>query len=130
MADEMARGAVMLRLEAVSDRFDPVDGRWQSQVEALLTGLPDEAQVVREMAPAPGSKGGIESVVLALVSADVVVGVLQVVQAWITRDRSRSVALSWHADGTWQRVEVRGDDLESTVRHVLPVLVEQLGKAD
>jgi hypothetical protein len=130
MAEGTARSALMLRLEACSERFDPVDDRWRRQVDELLTDLCIEVgPVVRDRATVRGMKGGVDSALLAVGSATTA-GVIPLLTAWISRDRTRSLKVSWHADGRVHEVEIRGDDVDSMASETLPLLLRQLGQHD
>ena len=131
MAEGTARGALMLRLEAGSERFDPVDDRWQRQVDELLTDLCIEVgPAVRRRAGARDARGvwgGPEAAVVAVGSATIG-GVVPLLTAWILRDRTRSLKLSWDDDGILHEIELRADDVDPTSSATLPLLLEQLGR--
>lgn len=82
-------------------RFDDDDPRWRSQVSALLDDLRKETGALeRRRTPVPGTKGSAEALVLALGSAGVVNASVQIIRAWLERDRHRSVELTFtDADG-------------------------------
>jgi len=60
---------VTLGLTPWSDRFDLEDDRWLVQESALYDSLRDAGTVVRHIVPVPGTRGGTESVIIALGSA-------------------------------------------------------------
>ncbi|HLM05709.1 MAG TPA: hypothetical protein VK402_11045 [Blastococcus sp.] len=98
-----------LVLEPHSDRFDPDDDRWRRQVGDLYRGLDDElGGVRREGRPVEGTKGVVDTVILALGSAGAFTAAVEMVRAWLSRDRGRSLDVSWEVDGRKERVTVTG----------------------
>lgn len=105
---------VELRLEPSSDRFDPLDDRWLDQVATLVTELDREVGgVEQERGQVEGGKGfDIAAIVLSLGSAGVLSGAIEVVRSWLSRDRSRSLKVSWSDAGEVQAIELNGSDLD------------------
>jgi hypothetical protein len=75
---------------------------------------------------APAGKTGLEVIILALGSAGAITAAVEAFKAWLNRDRSRHVVLSW-ADGDEEhRIELVGDRLsEDSVRAALLAALEQ-----
>jgi hypothetical protein len=104
-----------LVIEASSDRFDPDDDRWRSQVSELHRGLDTEVGGVRrESEQVEGAKGGIDTVILALGSAGAFTAAVEYLRAWLGRDRSRKLDVSWDLDGRTERVTVSGEAVDMT----------------
>jgi Effector Associated Constant Component 1 len=103
-----------LVLEPRSNRFDPADDRWRAQVGDLYTGLDEEVGGVRrEVEHVPGAKGTVDTVILALGSAGAFTAAVEFLRAWLTRDRSRRLDVSWDVDGRTERVTVSGEAVDT-----------------
>jgi hypothetical protein len=105
---------VELKIEPSSDRFDPLDDRWLEQVDGFADELDQElGGVERERRPVDGGKGfDLASIVLSLGSAGAFTATVELVKSWLSRDRSRSVRLSWSETGEVREVELKGSDLD------------------
>jgi hypothetical protein len=105
---------IELRLEPVSERFDATDDRWLDQVAGLVSELQDEVGgVSRRREPVAGTKGALDSILLSLTSAGALTAAVELLKAWLTRDRSRSVKVAWSADGNLQQLELSGSQVDS-----------------
>jgi Effector Associated Constant Component 1 len=118
-----------LILEPRSDRYDPDDERWRDQVRDLYAGLRDEVGGVRrERVPMEGTKGGLEAVILALGSAGVFTATVEYLRAWLGRDRTRTLEVSWTVDGRTQTVSVRGEAIDqSALRTIAEAAAARIG---
>jgi hypothetical protein len=105
---------VDVKIEPSSDRFDPLDDRWLEQVDGFADELDQEVGgVARERRPVDGGKGfDLASIVLSLGSAGAFTATVELVKSWLSRDRSRSVRLSWSETGEVREVELKGSDLD------------------
>jgi hypothetical protein len=105
---------VQLRIEPSSDRFDSIDDRWLEQVDGLVEELDQEVGGVdRDRRPVEGGKGfDLAAIVLSLGSAGAFTATVELVKSWLSRDRSRSVRLSWSETGEVREVELKGSDLD------------------
>jgi hypothetical protein len=103
-----------LRLGPGTDRYDPADERWLRQANDLYADLRGELDGVRkESVPVPGSKGAVESMVLALGSANAFLAAVQCFRAWLQRDRTRHLEITWTTDdGREEKVVLRGDAID------------------
>ena len=84
---------------------DEENGRsLRSQVAALHTDLQRETgSVATRSEPAPGTKGGFVDVVLALGTSGALVAAVEILRAWLGRDKTRSITATWtDEDGTTQ----------------------------
>lgn len=82
-------GQVELRLEPLSGRFDVHDDRWLDQVSGLVDELRAEVgDVATRRTPEPGTKGGIDALLIPVVSAGGLTAVVELVRSWLTRDPS------------------------------------------
>jgi hypothetical protein len=108
-------GEIELTLEPRTDHYDPHDDRWRAEVSDLLSGLDREVGGVRqERSPVTGAKGGVEAVIVALGSAGAFTATVEYLRAWLGRDRTRSLEISWSVDGQEQSVSVRGEAIDQS----------------
>lgn len=106
-------GQAQLVLEPMSGRFDNRDERWSNQVTALLADLRRAVGDVSSTAePLIGTKGAVGSIVLSVLSASSVTAMIELFKAWLARDRTRSLKVSWSADRELQSVELAGSRLD------------------
>jgi hypothetical protein len=98
-----------LVLHLATERFDDYDERWQDQKDDLVAELCQEVgSLRRELLPVWGEKGAVGSLVLALGSAGVFQAASACLRAWLARDRTRRVELSWTVDGREEKVVIEG----------------------
>ena len=103
-----------LSLAPQTSRYDPEDDRWRMQVTELLVGLQQEVGGVRRDSTASeGTKGGAEQLIVALGSAGAFTAAVEFVKAWLARDRTRSLQISWSGEGgVNQSVSVSGEGVD------------------
>ncbi|MBU2669430.1 hypothetical protein KOI35_38550 [Actinoplanes bogorensis] len=97
-----------LLLVARNDRYDDEDPRWLDQIADLTGDLRRETEALRRTREAvPGTKGMAEQLVLALGTAGAFHTTLEVVRAWLARDRHRALTITvTSADGAERTVVV------------------------
>jgi hypothetical protein len=119
---------VELRLDASSDRFDAADDRWLDQVAGLVGELQTEVGVIsRVREPVQGSKGSLDAILLSLSSAGALTAAVELIKAWLQRDRSRSIKVSWSEEGKLQALELAGSQVDSTAfDQVVRAVTQQL----
>lgn len=130
MEDEESRdGTFELVLEPQTDRYDADDDRWRAQVGEFLDALRHEVGGVRrELIPVEGTKGSVESVVVALGSAGAFTAAVEFFRAWLSRDKSRSLDITWAAEEGQCRLSIRGDAVDqSTLQVVAEAAARQIG---
>jgi hypothetical protein len=122
--------ALDLVIEPRTERFDPDDDRWRRQVSDLVNGLDAEVGGIRrESEQVPGAKGTVDTVILALGSAGAFTATVEFLRAWLTRDRSRRLDLSWEADGRTEHVTVSGDAIDMTaLNRVAEAFADRIGE--
>jgi hypothetical protein len=109
----VVQGALEVRIEPLSDRYDPLDERWQDQARGLYVALKEEVGGVRKEAErAEGTKGGAEAIILALGSSGAFVAALEAFRAWLGRDRGRKLVISYEEGGQKKQLEVSGDGMD------------------
>lgn len=112
-----------LHLQPGSARFDALDDRWLDQIRQFGTELSREVgDVTRVRHPVPGTKGTLDSILLSVGSAGVLSATVEFLRAWLQRDSSRSLKVSWTDAGELQHVELSGESLE-------PAAIETLMQA-
>lgn len=118
--------AFELILEPETGKFDPADDRWREQVAAFYRDLEHEVGGVRrEVTPVPDSKGGVESIVLALGTAGIFPAAVQFFKSWLSRDKSRSLKVCWMEDGKRQCVSVQGDGIDQDALEIVAAAAAQ-----
>ena len=111
--EDAAAADLEIEFTAESGRYDADDSRWLEQVAQLYHTLRQEGAAIRTVsAPAAGSKGTLETVIVALGSAQVFTAAVEVFRAWLARDRSRSLSIMVGRGETSRRVEIRSSDLD------------------
>lgn len=108
--------ALELTLRTGSDRFDINDENWLAQEADLLNELRTEVGGIRQDRTAvPGSKGLVETVIVALGSAGAFKAAAQCLQGWLARDRTRRVELAWVIDGREEKIILQGASIDPAV---------------
>lgn len=86
-------------LNPTSDFFDEKDPRWAQQKNVLVSDLQGRAtKVEKRIDPVEGMKGGLETLIVTIGPA-VVTGIVDIIKAWLARDRSTKIELSANIDG-------------------------------
>ncbi len=75
--------------------------------------------VRREIRPGQGTKGGPESLILALGSAGAFTAAVQFFRAWLGRDRTRRLDITWTDGDGVQRITVSGDAIDDNAIAIL-----------
>lgn len=105
-----------------SDRFDPYDDRWRQQVGDFDAALAREVGGVRrKLIPVPGTKGGIELIVIALGSAGAFTAAVEFFTVWLRRDRTRSLEITHTVDGRQETIRISGESISNEVLGKLAV---------
>ena len=120
MPEESGEPTFDLVITPVSDKFAADDDRWLDQVSTFYRELDTEVGGIRrETKPVENSKGGIEAVILALGSAGAFTAGVEFFRAWLGRDRSRSLTVSWTDNGKPETVTVSGDNIDQDGLHLV-----------
>ena len=105
--------ALLLTVRPGSEKYADDDERWIAQQIELFAELRREAgRVRREMSAQAGTKGAVETIVLALASAGSITAAVQCLQSWLTRDRTRMVEIIYTVAGHEEKIVLRGTDLD------------------
>jgi hypothetical protein len=117
-------------IEPASNRFDALDDLWLTQVGQFVTELDHEVgSVSRRSEPVVGAKGEVSSVVLSLSSAGVFTAAVEFFKAWLGRDQTRSLKVSFTADGRVQAFEIDGGLSKEAFDGIVQALAEHLASA-
>jgi hypothetical protein len=119
---------VELLLEPSSERFDATDDRWLDQVTALVTDLREHVDgVTLRRDTVPGAKGALSAIVVPLASAGAFTAAVEMLKAWLGRDRTRTVKVTWSGEGAVQQLELGGSRVDDQAfDEVLRTVVAQL----
>ncbi|MFI6285780.1 hypothetical protein ACIBCM_13660 [Streptomyces sp. NPDC051018] len=101
-----------LGLALNSDRFDEQDDAWLEQERELVRDLGAHGLTVRRdgLLPLPGSKGLLDTVVVALTSAAALRTAAGCWRAWLSRDQTRSMKITYtERDGTERTIHIHGN---------------------
>ena len=90
---------IEVTLNPTTDFFDENDPRWAQQKNLLVSDLQGRAtKVEKKSEPVEGMKGGLETLIITLGPA-VITGIVDVVKAWLARDKSTKIELSANING-------------------------------
>jgi hypothetical protein len=128
MSDAGMTGSFEFAIEPRSDDYRPDDDRWRDQVAGLYSALHAEADVVQRGSAVAGTKGTIDSFVVALGSAGAFTATVECFRAWLSRDRSRRIDVRWDDNGTEHFVTLTGDAIDvDSVREIAKAAVQRVG---
>ena len=117
-----------LVVEPRSDDYDAADDRWRGQVGTLHRELAAQVDTFQRGRSAPGSKGTVDEVILALGSSGALTAAVECFRAWLQRDKSRSIDVRWDEDGVERRVTFSGDNVDTaTVREIARAAAARVG---
>lgn len=112
---ECAAMGLDVRIAAGTDKYDAGDERWLAQVSDLVASLEQGVGGVRhERTTVPGAKGGTAEIILALGTSGAVGAAVTFFKAWLDRDRSRSLDISYTVDGREEKLTLKGDNVDKT----------------
>lgn len=97
------------KIEVTLNVFDLVDDDHDRFVAELRQHVGD---ALSHYKPPLMAKADPESIILALGSAGVLTAAVEFFRSWLSRDRRRSIRMSWFEDGSLQSVEITGNDLD------------------
>jgi hypothetical protein len=117
-------------ITAGTGRFEEDDQRWLSQVADLKLALHKATgSVAQRRIAEPDSKGAVSDIILALGTAGVVTAAVECFKAWLRRDKTRILTVSWiTGEGSMKSVTVTGNEIDQTSFQVLvEAVAKQLG---
>lgn len=117
-------------LVAGNDRYDDDDPRWLAQAATLVHDLRRDIGPVRvHRTPVPGTKGAVDQLILSLGSAGAFSVAVQMISTWLSRDRHRSVELTFtDAEGNPKTVRVSAENAGSDALAPLIMAASELAK--
>jgi len=124
-------GSLEVVVEPRSGDFSADAPGWRAQVVALRTALreADLDEVRRREIPSPGHKAGVEELVIALGTSGAITAAVEVIRAWLSRDRTRHLQLSYRDGDQKVVVEVDGGTVsDQAVSSALNAALEHLPK--
>lgn len=127
MASEPSQ-PLKITVKPQSERFAPQDDRWLDQVAGLARELRTGTGALEiERSPQPGSKGAADTLILALGTAGAFTSTVEVIKAWLGRDRTRKVEVSWRDGDDTGEFVIRGDAIDdATLGAMAEVLTARL----
>ncbi|MGH9177959.1 MAG: effector-associated constant component EACC1 [Acidimicrobiales bacterium] len=114
-----------------TDRFDPEDDRWREQVAVFMAELQREVGGVRRaFTPVEGTKGAVDTVILALGSAGAFTAAVELFRSWLGRARDRRLDISWTQDGHKETISLAGNSFdEETLGKLAEAVLARTGTA-
>ncbi|MGP3927245.1 effector-associated constant component EACC1 [Streptomyces sp. 8N616] len=105
---------IELTVTAGTAKFDPEDPRWLDEVATLNVALRKEVGTLSlRGVPESGAKGAVEAVTLALGSSGALTAAVACFRAWLARDKTRTLTVTWTDDqGAEQTLTVTGDHVD------------------
>ncbi|MCQ6551966.1 hypothetical protein NPS70_01930 [Streptomyces sp. C10-9-1] len=118
---------IELVVSADTTKFASDDQRWLDQVALLRSTLHDQTGAVsRRGVPAPGAKGALEATILAVGSSGALAAVVACFRAWLARDKTRTLTVTWTDDqGMTRTMTLSGKNLDQAS---FQALAEAAGK--
>ncbi|MEO6245599.1 MAG: hypothetical protein ABIQ12_09190 [Opitutaceae bacterium] len=120
MPDSLPSSA-KFELKITSTALPAADPRWRTHVEGLLADLKRQGgEVRRELTPVAGTKGGIETIILALGSSGAIAGAVTALRAWLARSKDGEIAFKGEIDGKKVEFTLSGKNVtEATLQQIL-----------
>ncbi len=118
---------VDVAISTETTKYAPDSPQWRREVGALHNDLNRETgSVTTQSAPVPGTRGGVVEVILALGTSGALVAAVQVLRAWLGRDKTRTLTVTWtDSDGGRRQLTVTGENLD---QRSFQALSESIGK--
>ena len=122
-----ADGSLEVAVEPHNDQYDPDDDRWRDQVATLQQDLHAHVDMVRRGQPAPGTKGTIDQLVIALGSAGAFQAAVECFRAWLGRDHDRRIDINWHENGISHSVTLTGGEVDAAAVQEIAEALDRVG---
>ena len=110
-----AENQIEMIIEPGHDEYDRNDQRWIQQINQLYSDLNSELGTVRkDVTPQEGQKGGLESIIIALGSAGVITAAVEIIKAWLGRDRGRHITFKAKVGEEVQELSISGQGMNAS----------------
>jgi hypothetical protein len=120
-------GTVEIEVHLRTEKFEEDDERWANQQTELITEIRREVGTVTvRRENSPGHKGALETIILALGPAGAFQAATTCFQAWLARDRTRRIELSWTRNGVTESFTLEGKDINDETFSRLEAKLQQL----
>jgi hypothetical protein len=117
-----------LVVEPRSDDYDAADDRWRAQVGTFHQELASQVDTFQRGRSAPGTKGTIDEVIVALGSSGALTAAVECFRAWLQRDKSRRIDVRWDEEGVERHVTFSGDNVDAaTVKEIARAAAARVG---
>ncbi|MGH9281299.1 MAG: effector-associated constant component EACC1 [Acidimicrobiales bacterium] len=129
--EETDEDAVEVVLLPGTDRFDPDDDRWREQVAVFMAELQRDVGGVRRVStPVEGTKGSLDSVILALGSAGAFASAVEMFRAWLGRAKDRRLDITWTEGGRKESISLSGTSFDdATLAKLAEAVLARTGSA-
>ncbi|MFB9660075.1 hypothetical protein ACFQS3_09930 [Glycomyces mayteni] len=120
--------SVQLMIDLGSTKFDPNEATWLDQVAALRESMLEAVGGPTLLgSAATGQRGTLETVAIALGSSGALTAAVACFRAWLSRDKTRSLTVSWtDVTGEIRQITVAGENLDEGSFKTLMESVPQL----
>jgi hypothetical protein len=117
-----------LVVEPRSADYDADDDRWRAQVGTLHQELAAQVDTFQRGRSAPGTKGTVDQVIVALGSSGALTAAIECFRAWLQRDKSRSIDVRWDEGGVERHVTFSGANVDAaTVKAITRAAAARVG---
>lgn len=118
---------VEVAISTETAKYAPDSPQWRREVAALHTDLQRETgSVTMQSVPTPGTRGAAVDVILALGTSGTLVAAVEIIRAWLGRDKTRTITATWtDEDGNERRFTLTGENID---QQSLTALSESIGR--
>lgn len=118
---------VEVAISTETAKYAPDSPQWRREVAALHTDLQREtASLTTRSDSSTGTKGTAVDVILALGTSGALVAAVEIIRAWLGRDKTRTITATWtDEDGKERRFTLTGDNID---QQSLTALSESIGR--
>jgi hypothetical protein len=122
------QGTIAVRIDPASTVYDANDAGWRKQAATLGTSLTaaNIGAVSKAGDAAEGSKGTLETLIIALGSSGAITAAVEIFRGWLSRDRSRRLRVTIDSSDGKTTIELDGTSTsDKTVESVMLAALEQ-----
>jgi hypothetical protein len=105
---------VEVAISTETAKYAPDSPQWRREVADLHTELRREiGSVTTQSTNLPGTRGGVVEIILALGTSGALVSAVQVIRAWLGRDKTRTITAAWTDEqGNERRFTLTGENID------------------